>query len=62
MTIKRVRAGLYERTGTPKQVRISREFVESVRKHSGSSVLEQIMEDAIREQERRPAPDQKEKP
>jgi hypothetical protein len=53
MTVKRVRPGLYERTDTPKRVTITREFAEAVRKHSGSRVLGEIMEDAIRDQEAR---------
>jgi hypothetical protein len=54
MTIRKVRPGLYERTDTPKQVTITREFADAVRKYSGSLVLGEILEDAIREQEERP--------
>lgn len=54
MTVREVRPGLYVRTNTPKRVQITREFVDAVRKHSGSRVLGEIMEDAIREQESRP--------
>lgn len=53
VTVKEVRPGLYERTDTPKRVQITKEFVDAVRTHSGSSVLGEIMEDAIREQESR---------
>lgn len=59
MAVKEVRPGLYERTDTPRDAKITREFVESVRKHSGSIILQEIMEDAVREQESRQHPDSK---
>ncbi len=51
MVLRKVRPGLYERIDTPKDVRISREFLEAVRRHTKSEVLAEIVEEAIREQE-----------
>ena len=53
MTLREVRRGLYERTDTPKVVKISREFAEAVKRNSKSRVLGEFMDQALREQERR---------
>lgn len=49
MAFKKVRPGLYERTGTPRQVKITREFAETVRRDAQSTLLREIVEDAARE-------------
>jgi hypothetical protein len=51
MAVREVLPGLYERTESTKDVKLTREFVEAVRRYSGSAVLGKIMEDAIRKQE-----------
>jgi hypothetical protein len=49
--LREVRPGLYERPDTPREVTVTREFADAVRKHSGSSVLGEILDDVIREQD-----------
>lgn len=53
MALKKVRPGLYERTDTPRHVRISEKLVDAVRREGKSSLLEQIVEQAVREDNER---------
>ena len=47
--------GLYESTEDTRDVKLTREFVAAMQKHSGSQVLGRLLEDMLREQERRQA-------
>jgi hypothetical protein len=49
MVLREVRPGLQERIDTPKQVRITPEFAEAVRRESHSTLLKEIIEEALRE-------------
>jgi hypothetical protein len=53
MALKKIRPGLYERTDTPKQVRITRKFADAVREEGKSTLLEQLVEQAVREDDER---------
>jgi hypothetical protein len=49
MALRKIRPGLYERTDTPKQVRITKKFADAVRQEGKSTLLEQIIDQAVRE-------------
>ena len=49
MPLKQVRRGLYERTDTPRHVKITPEFADAVRQNSRSTLLKEIVDAAVRE-------------
>ncbi len=49
MAFRQVRPGLYERTDAPKKVKISPELAEAVLQGGHSTLLRQIVEQAVRD-------------
>lgn len=52
MVFKKVRPGLYQRTGTPKQVKITPKFAEAIRRDGNSTFLATLVDQAARDGDR----------
>jgi hypothetical protein len=51
MALRQVRPGLYVRTDSPRYVKITREFADAINANSQSTMLAEIVTEALRAQE-----------